>query len=205
MKEKPILFSADMIRAILDGRKTQTRRVIKLPPSSSYLGIIEERQTYWFGTPENPKGVASMEKRCPYGARGDQLWVRETAYISPPNFCKRYEATHIDPDGAPRVVDYAASMDADAVRAAEDYGIKKTPSIFMPRWASRTQLKVKSIGVDRLQNISEDDAHAEGIPRRKGPYILDFAKLWDEINGKRGYSWRSDPLVWVVKFEREGE
>jgi len=169
IKEKPIIFNAEMIRSIMGGRKTQTRRIKK-------------------------------SEKSPYGASGDQLWVREAAYISQPNFCDKLSATHIDPHGSCRMVGHVASMDEDSIRCAEEYGVKKSPSIFMPRWASRIQLSIVGVKTQELQAISEDDACAEGITRRAGPYILDFANLWDEINGKAGKRWCDNPEVWVIEF-----
>lgn len=196
MAEKTIIFSTGMVKAILSGEKTQTRRVIKPQPQmrsgSDYVDGV------WF---EEDKYGDSHPIRSPYGRVGDLLWVREAAYISPAWFCAIGDRTHADSDGAPRMVGYAATMSADAVRAAGEYNIRKTPSIHMPRWASRITLLIKHVRAEQLQDISEDDAAAEGIERHSGPYILDFARLWDSINAKRGYSWASNPWVWVVEFE----
>lgn len=195
MKERPILFNGAMVRAIIDGRKTQTRRVIKKQPGDDG-NLWPNGNDYEALHITSPAAV----RRCPYGARCDRLWVRETAYITPPHWCKRDEATHFDSDNAPRVVGYVATMTDES--PAREYGIKKTPSIHMPRWASRITLEITYVTAQRLQDISEDEAAAEGIPRHSGPYILDFAKLWDQINAKRGCSWDSNPWVWVVEFER---
>ena len=171
-KEHPILFSGEMVRAILNGRKTQTRRVVtqaKMQDATEdVIGLL------W----------RAGEIRCPYGTRGDSLWVRETFAIwgqfqDGPAYCYR----------------------ADGDKA----GIMWKPSIHMPRKASRIMLSVERIRVERLQNITEDDAAAEGIERNSGPYILDFARLWDQINAKRGHTWSSDPWVWVVEFSLREE
>lgn len=192
MNEKPILFSTEMVQAIMDGRKTQTRRIVKVNQSRAAANEIERFGKEW--TAESEK---RWVKKSPYGLAGDQLWVRETwatlkgfddlAPSKIPHGGERWPATYM-------------KAWTGAARDSKNRG-KWRPSIFMPRWASQTNLLITRLRVDELQNISEDDAHAEGIPRRNGPYILDFAKLWDQINAERGYSWASNPLVWVVDFE----
>ncbi len=167
MSEKPILFSGEMIRAVLDGRKTQTRRVVKPQP----VGL-------W---------AAPGKSRCPYGQPGGRLWVRETFYP---------ERSHRGP------VSYRATWPRDD--DPPDGGWK--PSIFMPRWASRITLEIVSVRVEQVQDISEDDARAEGVDDGTGqtrplhPYW--FRALWDSINSKRGYGWEKNPWVWVVAFRR---
>ena len=143
---KPILFSGEMVRAILDGRKTQTRRVIKPQPSA---GV--RRSVFVLSGLEDGHG---RELRCPYGRPGDTLWVRETfGVITQPLTGEKsaiYKATH-----KPEFPNEQLGFD----------GSKWRPSIFMPKWASRITLKVTAVRVERVQEISNDDAHAEGISK----------------------------------------
>lgn len=233
VKERPILFKADMVRAILDGRKTMTRRIAKIPDLVSWQ--------FWSGfwVPENPEdyeiepgtwmGAIEFDTfdgrqydervigKCPYGKPGDRLWVKENAYISQKHFGYPEDAKHYDYDGDYRVVAYSASMDADGVRCAEDYGVKQRSSMLMPRWASRITLEVTNVRVERLQAITEEDALAEGLYHSQD-HISDlfgyeqgkftnrtalgaFGRLWGSINGKT-HPWSSNPWVWVVEFRR---
>jgi hypothetical protein len=147
---------------------------------------------------------------CPYGnpARepgyedNDRLWVRETCIISPKRFdgaqSVSYNATDQGGDG--RIVQYIASTpDTDAAR---DYGLKATPSIHMPRWASRITLEITEVRVERLQDISHEDAWAEGINAPGSFAVEEYRRLWDSLNEKRGYGWDANPWVWVVAFRR---
>ncbi len=194
MKEYPILFSGEMVQAILDGRKTQTRRVI------------------------NPQSLLDNKTRvtacyeCPYGVPGDRLWVRETwraVELDNGNDGILYKADNhfksIENSQA------AADLWCDAY-ADRKYGNKWRPSIFMPRWASRIALAVTDVRVERLQEISEEDAIAEGLQKEviSVGYQNDsvtlrarpkFVYLWDKINSDRGYSFESNPWVWVVGFK----
>jgi len=204
--ERPILFSAPMVRALLAGKKTQTRRAIKAAPtgSSAYLLGLHQPTGMWgiHANVERDDGV--WRGRCPYGAPGDRLWVRET-------FAK------IDGQTQPWIeTDYRATY-TRGDRLGDTLGIKKrwTPAIHMPRAASRITLEVTEIRVERLQNISEADARAEGVnlqPRLTG-YSKDggcrwepedprtaYCSLWESINGPG--SWESNPWVWVVSFKR---
>lgn len=237
MKERPILFSGPMVRAILEGRKTQTRRIIKPQPPS--IEAVQARAGIDFSifTDKAMPGsyrVAgpvwavrelmgidrSPEWRCPYGQPGDRLWVRETCVIHelpwredprPPAECFRARVTYLA-DGAqhvfePHMEHWRTSMEAGFVR--------KRTSIHMPRWASRITLEIVSVRVERLQDISEDDARAEGLevynddgvdyygPFNKGHCSAKtaFSWLWDSINAKRA-PWASNPWVWVVEFRR---
>ena len=178
MKERPILFSGPMVRAILDGRKTQTRRVIK----SRY------KDSFGWGAAK-PLILGSQEDfdaryRCPYGKRGDKLWVREACYVESTGTANGYG----------RHILYRAT-DQDAPVS------KWTPSIHMPRWASRITLEVESVRVERLQDISAKDAIAEGCcdPTSSTPKRA-FEWLWESINGPG--SWEANPWVWVVEFRK---
>lgn len=197
MKERPILFSGEMVRAILGGHKTQTRRVIKLDIASQF--DLERDGSLEIMTIENGNGdIVPILDYCPYGKAGDQLWVREAHRFeqTPKAWRTHYLATY---DYIDREMAYLRWHEVgESIKNSID---KNRPSIHMPRWASRIQLKITSVKVQELQGISEDDAHKEGIPRRAGPYILDFAKLWDEINAKRGYTWASNPWVWAIEFK----
>lgn len=232
MKERPILFSAPMVRAILEGRKTMTRRVIKpqpdgwaqCSPNAPVVAYRNRGDDGWF--------VKKDEYFCPYGQPGDRLWVRESAYIADPGFGPPSDGGVRDNSGYLRTVGYAATMCADSVRCAKDFGVKLTPSIFMPRWASRILLEVTAVRVERVQDISEVDAKAEGlseitkdgrlfkygIPDRDGLPGTDndgwpwsewetdprkaFCKLWNSINAERGYGWDANPWVWVIEFKK---
>ena len=162
MTERPILFSAPMVRAILDRTKTQTRRVVKLKPDymETFLRL--------------PNKVAC----CPYGQPGGRLWVRETFEDceSALHSCVLYRAD----GGTP--------------------GTKWTPSIHMPRWASRITLEITGVRVERLQDISEEDAISEGTPFPCGGWVGGYQKLWESIHGPG--SWDLNPWVWVVEFKR---
>ena len=190
MKERPILFSGPMVRAILEGRKTMTRRVVKPQPSKSC-------------NVDSETACEILAKGCPYGDPGDKLWVRET-------FC---ETANVRGDGH-YLCRYRAGDEYDKI--VECAGPWK-PSIFMPRWASRITLEITSVRVERLQKINAVDAIAEGIePTREQPghfnwkwyglnnaqcnAVMSFEMLWIMINGPE--SWDANPWVWVIKFRR---
>lgn len=200
MKERPILFSAPMVKAILAGTKTQTRRLYK------------PRR----GDDVNATGGPLCALPSPFGSPGDLLWVREThaqfavgnrTGLSPQ--CVAYRAT-CDEEGA---FDYVNNGD-EIMRIRIT---KWTPSIFMPRLASRITLEITEIRVQRLQDISEDDALAEGCEPRvtlrkvypsklaadveRRSYRDGFADLWESINGERA-PWSSNCWVWAVTFRR---
>ena len=219
-RERPILFSGPMVRAILAGRKTVTRRPMRPQPApnpdgdghwwpSSEVRSRIDVETFLAGDDET---VAPSF--CPYGGIGDRLWVKETAYISAPGDFALNDCNLRDSQGRGRVVGYAASMVAVAVRCAEEYGAKKSPSIHMPRWASRITLEIAGVSVERLQAITPEDAVAEGLEcdeRVPGCWLPGyhedprdaFSEGWDQINGKRpGRDWAANPWVWVVRFKR---
>lgn len=186
--DRPILFSGPMVRAILDGKKSQTRRVAKCDgnPFHSASGA-------WVAM--NAAKGEITEMRCPYGKPGDTLWVRET------------HRKIIGQSGGWIETDYRATY-KHGDRMGDHIGVKPkwAPSIFMPRAASRIILKVTDIRLEGLMDISPEDAAAEGWP---GPdanntiasaYPIGwYARLWDQINGKR-HPWQSNPWVWVVGF-----
>lgn len=167
MKEKPILMSAPMINAILEGRKSQTRRVINpsIPTTHrSWNNHGDDDLFFWTDHPTQGEKGDVIYRRCPYGARCDRLWVRETfAYIWP----------DIDPVPlrectieyrADTSADYPGGWGADEARGNDD-APKWRPSIFMPRWASRITLEITDVRVERVQDISDDDAIEEGVDR----------------------------------------
>lgn len=211
MKERGMIFNGEMVRAILDGRKTQTRRIVKGTDGAvkfckewdingeEIFVVLGEKDH----TGMNPVlGAIS----CPFGAVGDRIWVRETwaeAGASAPDL-KLYRANY--PEHVPSIY--------ENVPPAEE--IHWTPSIHMPRWASRILLEITDVRVERLNAISEEDARAEGIidggclncgePEPCGcanpePDATDaFAYLWQSIYGQE--NWNANPWVWVISFKR---
>ena len=232
MKERPILFSAPMVRALLAGMKTQTRRMIKPQPPDDrrfkpVLATDDEGIELYCGW------AGMIPIRSPYGKVGDQLWVREawrigawdeddgsvaidymasaptrTSYITIPESA--------DPNGEMFERYWMQSSD-DAehagLRTDEDgkyqwqpgeSPCRIRPSIFMPRWASRIQLEITGVRIERLQNISERDSMDEGITgeelfRAQGYAPLAYQRLWESINGV--VSWEANPWVWAIEFK----
>jgi hypothetical protein len=216
-KEKPILFSTPMVKAIIEGRKTQTRRVIRPQPDMDG-GIIENGilNRYFPGSIEldmnNPI-------KSPYGI-GDILWVRETwKCVYHDAGLNLYKVEYFD--GSRKEFSFDKNSDKFFSFASKD-GKGWQPSIYMHYEAARIFLKVTSVRVERLQDITDKEAIAEGIyeVRKNGWYYCDpsttktpncslavkpkqaFIWLWDQINEKRGYSWLSNPWVWVYEFMR---
>ena len=202
MKERPILFSAPMVRAILEGRKTQTRRVVKEPRWAEPGGLDMYYDDRLCAIAKVSGCLADVE--CLYGKPGDRLWVRETFL-----------------DFKTKIYSSAGMTEApaQAVYKADGgtllNGAKWKPSIHMPRWASRILLEVTETRVQRLLEITESDAMAEGaMPWQFGleqrlttgergadsPYRSGFACLWDDINADRA-TWKSNPWVWAVTFK----
>jgi hypothetical protein len=206
---KPIIFNTEMVRAILDGRKTQTRRIV----SKKWLTLVEkvlEANGKWVWD------TADAELTTPYGRPGDILWVRETVCIPPVNWADKTQECIRDDSGNWRHIAYRA--DASCEDGMHDYGLKWTPSIHMPKWAAQIFLRVTDLRVERLQNITEADGQAEGIERISlGPDEIDgvqvhpmtstyraaFSAAWDAIYSKRGFGWQNNPWVWVAEFQRE--
>jgi hypothetical protein len=197
VKERPILFSGEMVRAILDGNKIQTRRVIVPQPPSLTEGVIFNPSAFApdYGWYFRPYGGHA---KCPYGQPGDRLWVRET-------WC------NIMKDGLRPEIHYKADAERPYIEDYDPSEWKWRPSIHMPRCASRINLLITNIRVERVQDISEEDAKAEGVvptisealwndPIFTHLYRWPFALLWDAINEKRGYGWDVNPFVWVIEF-----
>lgn len=210
MTERPILFSGAMVRALLDGTKTQTRRLVK-PRDAEALDaafFYADRESFaqLNGDPSRFLGI-----RCPYGAPGDRLWVRETWGLR-----AHFDFTDWHRDSVRGVTSLPPNLALDyrADWNEEHEPNFWRPSIHMPRWASRLTLEVTGVRVERLCDISEDDALAEGIRQlSSGSYgaggelasfsmtALDaFRSLWESINGAD--SWADNPWVWVVSFKR---
>ena len=211
-RERPVLFGAPMVRAILEGRKTQTRRAGKLavPEDADEVffwngehhrrqGLTNVAETgLWVRRSPGPGGYLRFVGPCPYGVPGDLLWVREAWCEADTSSGFAYAA---DAPGDPR-------------------GMGWRPSIHMPRWASRITLRITDVRVERLTDISETDAQAEGVfpaaiyggktaswlptPDHRERFFetasAAFQALWEHINGRR--SWEANPWVWVVAFER---
>lgn len=211
MAEHPILFSGEMVRAILAGKKTQTRRVIK-PQPEEYRGMIRWQKTKTNAILTVPEGLIADN---PYGQPGDLLWVRETHRLASINARTDSQFWTIQFKEGFNVLPYpqpkrelfepiAAKDNFTTSNTGIDFG-KWRPSIFMPRWASRITLRITDIRVERVQDISDYDCSCEGIALTSldgSNYRNDFSALWDSINVKRGYSWESNPWVFVIEFER---
>ena len=204
VKERGLIFNGEMVRAILDGRKTQTRRIMKNQPAGDFpqtpalIRNVVGAGFQWYGH-YGESGIFN----CPFGAVGDRIWVRETwaeAGASAPDL-KLYRANY--PDHVP--------SHYENVPPASD--IRWTPSIHMPRNASRILLEITGVRVERLNSISQEDAQAEGMeltgwrptysdPDSGGevwtPYD-NFAQLWESIYGEE--SWKANPWVWVIEFK----
>lgn len=178
MKERPIIFQGEMVRAILDGRKTQTRRVVK---DTGFYAIDPAIHGQEVATRE----LKALATQCPYGAPSDRLWVRET-FTDEAGGIWPYLGDHI-------------YYRADPLQPMCE---RWTPSILMPRWASRITLEITGVRVERLQDISEADAKSEGAEPAEccHAHYHGFSKLWESINGKG--SWDVNPWVWVINFER---
>lgn len=235
MKEKPIIFSDPMVRAILEDRKTQTRRIIKKVPKGTFAGdtaLYEWANCLASHGAKTPLPSEIKEKvqqlrghifpfrgdhgrlsspSCQYGWPGSRLWVRETWNAGNP----------AHPSGMGIMFNMAPQEGMKVIYRADEKNalyippLPWRPSIFMPRWASRITLEITDVRVQRLQEISEQDAVAEGVVCNDGsPFIHglpttliqqpreEFMHLWDSINAERGYDWNSNPWVWSISFRR---
>ena len=240
MTERPIPFRDWEVRAILDGRKTQARRVMKVQPPTDacvtverYFPIVSNRQgEEWYGPEIFGAHWEDSERglRCPYGAPGDTLWVRET-------FCAHWGAPPHDAPQSYRIAtgdelppikqengDLYQPVPSDIMtiwhgaQGEKPIHMSWRPSIHMPRWASRITLRITDVRVELLQDISEDDARAEGATPAtepptaaalmtavgRGAWFMPhrsaFANLWNRINGPG--AWEANPWVWVIEIER---
>ena len=225
MKEKPILFNGEMVRAVLEGRKTQTRRVMRPQPlkagdKGGYFEPLKEDDVLnCLGVPADYDFHAAIFTRTapysrsskrdviiksPYGAPGDRLWVRETWTMHPDGLGSEFGG-----------VLYRAT---DPGWDDNDTGLRWKPSIHMRREDSRINLEITAVRVERVQDISTKDVHAEGVVphfkmeatttfpgfKTKKAYTMQesFAHLWNSINEKRGFGWDKNPWVWVVEFKK---
>lgn len=197
--ERPIIFSGPMVRAILDGRKTMTRRVLKHQPLD-ILAMPNSRKPNMetWATLETRDPNHGTVCRCRYGVPGDCLWVRESFTVGTVGY---YKDKPIYREALER-----SRMGQPSAR------IRWKPSIHMPRWASRLTLEIVSVRVERLQDIPGRDVLAEGIDNGKSNPTMGkrwenmqrmaFQELWDSLNAKRGFGWDTNPWVWVIEFKR---
>lgn len=215
MRERPIIFSAPMVRAILDGRKTVTRRVVKPQPSSALLADFAEIRAMR-GSNRTDAQMLSDCLSCPYGAPGDRLVVREAwryadwtedgePWIQYRADDSKRLCLHTPVEWADRLMDTWAALSVGKAIGEPAADSKWCPSIHMPRWASRITLEITGVRVERLQDISEADAEAEGVRNslhlQGGRFARDnFAHLWWTINGDG--SWEANPFVWCVSFRK---
>lgn len=204
VKERPIIFNAEMVRAIQDDRKTQTRRIIKpkeFGPSDTkgYDWNFRDKRMLW-----NDVSTKYILDRCPYGIPGDRLWVRET-------WCLDYQGDR-----------YHYKADGHDINLYTYEGVLVPgrspwkPSIHMPRSLSRITLEITNVRVEMVQDISLDDCIAEGVggnfklgtydPQEPCPEPDElFSDLWDSINAKKGFGWDVNPGVRVIEFKRLAE
>lgn len=228
MKERPILFNAEMVRAILDGRKTQTRRIMN--PQPEIIPLEDERGNpgYWipFNAARSMVRNEEMHIACPYGLIWDRLWVRETWGVVSHDFDENERIIDWMPDRPATAIHempfgngyysghaiYAA--DGEFTWGDDDgHGEKSCwkPSVHMPRSACRLVLEITGVRVERLNDISEEDALAEGFVSTAkvtkpgddytGLYASDrFSDTWQQIYGQK--SWLENPWVWVIEFRR---
>ncbi|HDW2202676.1 TPA: hypothetical protein MEI10_002947 [Klebsiella quasipneumoniae subsp. similipneumoniae] len=224
MKERGMIFNGEMVRALLDGRKTQTRRPIKWK-QTRFTEIGEREDGSKWPWSEDAEHACDFWHPCPFGAVGDRIWVRE-AYrlpaslddVSPTGVGEMAVATGYRKPWAPTFYEFTGTF-SDGWKGFEtppkvsDAG-KLRPSIHMPRWASRILLEITDVRVERLNSISQEDAQAEGMeltgwrptysdPDSGGEVLTpydNFAQLWESIYGEE--SWKANPWVWVIEFKR---
>lgn len=203
MKERPILFSGLMVKAILSGSKTQTRRIASKDHSATSIRWVENMETRpetglhtgrYTGWIKECGAPLLIPMKCPYGSVGDRLWVRET-----------WKPVHCDGSGTI----YSATCEDGSIKGWK-------PSIHMHRFRSRITLEITGVRVERLQDISEADARAEGVESLAGGFykayrpvgqqvacltaVASYVQLWESINGPG--SWSANPYVWVLEFRR---
>lgn len=217
-KERPILFSAPMVRAIREDRKTVTRRPVSVQPRSRV-----DIGSYGLGQPfiRHPDPT-KRNPECPYGRPGDRLWVRETWGVISHDFDQQGDVIKWEPDRPAKAIRemrfgrgyysghvvYAADGPCEWAGDEDGGGDPRSawkPSIHMPRAASRILLEITDVRVERLQDISEAQAKAEGpdVPVAEhlaAAWVVQFRRLWESINGPE--AWTSNPWVWVVEFKQ---
>lgn len=204
VSEKPIIFKGPMVRAILSGAKTQTRRVVKIKKQKH-----DGNNGYMF---TNQFGEV-VRQQCSYGIIGDRLWVRETFY------CDDYRYPNGPNHELKHLMEYRASHDCRDWEAGcpccdENMRGNWKPSIHMPRWASRINLEITNVRVEQIQDINASGVQAEGICewpfafydsgdgiKSKSKDLNQFRVLWNSINEKRGFGWDKNPWVWAIDFK----
>lgn len=218
IRERPIIFSGPMVKAILEGRKTQTRRIL-LPKPKPETAAIDQRsgeETGLWYTWIKRSGKFGVHHdfnpqawRCPYGQPGDRLWVRETFWATEGGTYYRadgdecFAACDLNQGGYPRSCQQYPNCDCPKFDA------EWKPSIHMPRSACRIILEVTKVRVRHLQDIDEEEAQAEGAPLAgvnseagdERNYVEGFQELWDGLNRKRGFAWHTNPWVWALTFK----
>jgi len=230
MKERPIIFKPEMVRAILEGRKTQTRRIATKDTSCSKIKWVDGAETFPNGRPytgwiKECGAVLDIPIKCPYGVPGDRLWVRETWGVGTRPDPSQGWRDGIEYKADEAYIDEIESLPIYEVETPEGVELcdyqksgKWTPSIHMFRWASRINLEVTNVRVERVQDISDRDCEAEGIHASK-PYggyagtsynfpgfngrlqaAVLYMDIWESINGKK-HPWDNNPWVWVVEFK----
>ena len=217
VKERGMIFNGEMVRAILDGRKTQTRRALtprhlKMIEAASLIGECYPLES----GADHENSQSYYREWCPLGIVGDRIWVRETyqgplfdyeqmeAYLEDGSKFEKPEFCVYKADGKPA----PEFFDAD-----DNLHCRWCPSIHMPRWASRITLEITGVRVERLNDISDEDAKAEGVPKShkfpdtyltpKGDFAdadIAFQRLWESIHGEE--NWQANPWVWVIEFKR---
>lgn len=233
MKERPILFSGPMVHALLDGSKTQTRRVVKPQPieDASFVGGYYVPGPKRTGNSKISVEAPYVHLSCPYGQPGDRLWVRESwqfyDWTEDGQPCVRFAADNaskwplrIPEEQADRLTEIWAGLSNPENYSIDNHARDRRwrPSIHMPRWASRITLEITSVRVERLQDISDADAQAEGCACyvcggvmdglsesdchcfHKKAKASDYRNLWEQINGPD--SWAANPWVWAIEFRR---
>ena len=210
MKERGMIFNGEMVRAILDGRKTQTRRIVNPQPElTTGSGFSWKGCLYGSGSNDRETNRNFAHIKCHFGKPGDRIWVRET--YQGPLFDYEHMESYLEDSSKFEKPDFCIYR-ADGKPAPEFYDADDnlhcgwSPSIHMPRWASRITLEITGVRVERLASISQDDAGKEGYPASPGPYggSLDkwlwFRQLWDSIYPDQ--SFKHNPWVWVIEFKR---
>jgi hypothetical protein len=212
MKERQILFNPKMVQAVLEGRKTQARRVMKIQPSQKDMKLMTLTSTtgnnrnvgkaYWCKMSSDGLNIINDDFNyftCPYGILGNRLWVRETWKFFEE---KTGQDWIVYKDGSKKIWPNIANLDWPQT----GFNGKWHPSIHMPRWASRITLEITNVRVERIQDITASNIESEGVLKQQTEFgdILDiWIKLWDSINGKRpGCSWIDNPWVWVIEFKK---
>ncbi|EOC1126645.1 hypothetical protein AAAW54_004185 [Cronobacter sakazakii] len=208
MKERGMIFNSEMVRALLDGTKTQTRRIMKVQPDSPDFGLLRIVEStarsnvgkyHWSESNACGNHIRSKLFTCPFGAIGDRLWVREAWAEAGGNApeLQLYRANYPD----------HVSSHYEHLKPAEE--IRWRPNIHMPRWASRITLEITDVRVERLRHISDADAKAEGYPAERGKAgskddaWLWYCDLWKSLYGQD--SWLESPWVWVIEFKLVNE